>query len=215
MTNTDENEFFLMESILWEHCCGFWLLPEHLQRLKSSSKYFTRPFDEKKLIEQLDDISKNLNPGTHAIHVRVDREGIIQLSVEPYIEDRSPVTADLASQSIDAENIFMYHHTSNRVVYEEATASRPDVDEVLLWNDKGEVTESCTSNIIIEQDGQFITPPVSCGLLPGAYRSNLLQEERFTERPVTIDELKECDKVYLVNSLVGWREVLNWGQGDS
>jgi para-aminobenzoate synthetase/4-amino-4-deoxychorismate lyase len=190
-------------------------LPEHLQRLRTSSDFFSRPYDEKKLVEQLDKITQGLTPEPHAIHIQIDPEGDIKLSVDPYVEDRSPVVAELAKQSIDVEDIFLYHHTTNRTLYDEAAVSTPGVDEVLLWNEKGEVTESCTSNIIIEQGDQYITPPVNCGLLPGTYRSKLLQEERFTERPIMIDELKECDKVYLINSLVGWREVSNWGQGNT
>ena len=33
-------DFALVEAILWEHCCGFWLLPEHLARLKTSAAHF-------------------------------------------------------------------------------------------------------------------------------------------------------------------------------
>ena len=190
-------------------------MPEHLQRLKSSSEYFSRPYNEETLVKKLDDISQGLAPEPHAIYIQIDPEGNIELSATPYVEDRKPVVAELAEHSIDVDNIFLYHHTTNRVIYEGAIASRPEVDEVLLWNEKGEVTESCTSNIVIAQGDQYITPPVSCGLLPGAYRSTLVQEERFIERPIPIDELKECEKVYLVNSLVGWREVTNWGQGNS
>ena len=211
----EKTDFSLVESIFWEHCCGYWLLPEHLQRLKSSADFFSRPYDEENLLKQLDDITKEFTPESHAIHIEVDPQGNISLSANPYLEDRRPVLAELAKQNINTENIFLYHQTTNRATYDEAIAGRPDADEVLLWNEKGEVTESCTSNLVIEQGDKFITPPVSCGLLPGAYRSSLLQEERFVERPVTIKELKECDKVYLVNSLVGWREVSNWGQGKS
>lgn len=204
-----EPEFSLKESILWEHCCGYWLLPEHLKRLRGSAAFFSRRYDEKYLKDRLDEITRGLKPRPHVIHVEVDCEGAVKLSTEPSSEDRSPVRARLAKQCIDAGNVFLYHNTTHRQVYDEAAAGMSGVDEVLLWNDRGEVTESCTANVVVELYGRYITPPVSCGLLPGVYRASLLQEGRYIERPITIDQLQDCTKLYLINSVIGWREVSN------
>ena len=48
-------------------------------------------------------------------------------------------------------------------------------DDVLFLNLRDEVTEGAISNIFIEKDGRWFTPPVECGLLAGVYRRHLLE----------------------------------------
>ena len=207
VTSLPEAEFSLTETILWEHCCGYWLLPEHLARLKASAAHFSWQYDETELAQQLDTIVEGLDPHTHKVHLLLNQNGEVSLSVESADETRAPVRARLSKQCIDVDNVFLYHNTTHRKIYDEAYTDVSGVDEVLLWNSKGEVTESCTANIVVETEEQYYTPPVSCGLLPGTYRANLLQEGSLKERPISIDQLQDDSKIFLINSLVGWREV--------
>ncbi len=75
---------------------------------------------------------------------------------------------------------------------------------MLLWNREGELTESTVANLVLEIDGELLTPPISCGLLPGTLRAELLAQGRIKERVLTRTALREADAVYLVNSLRGW-----------
>jgi len=97
--------------------------------------------------------------------------------------------------------MFLYHKTTNRTVYESALEQAAGYDDVLLWNDEGEVTESCIANIVVEKDGALITPPVRCGLLPGVYRSHLLEEGSVRESVVRKEDLPRCSRIFLVNSV--------------
>ncbi|MEE4273567.1 MAG: aminotransferase class IV, partial [Thermoanaerobaculales bacterium] len=97
--------------------------------------------------------------------------------------------------------------TTNREVYERARASRPDCDDVLLWNERGEVTESTIANLVARIDGELVTPPVSSGLLAGTYRDELLSRGEIAERVIRIEELKETEALYLINSVQRFRDV--------
>jgi len=203
-----DSDFSLVETILWESCCGFWLLPEHLARLKSSAEHFSWQYDEKDIQQQLDICVDGLDRAPHLIRVLVDKNGNVILSIELSSENRTAVRAGLAKQCIDVENDFIYHKTTRREIYEDAAAGMSEVDEVLLWNAKGEVTESCTSNILFELEDKMYTPPASCGLLSGTLRANLLEEGSIEERPIHTHQLQDCTKIYLINSAIGWREVI-------
>ena len=83
----------------------------------------------------------------------------------------------------------------------------PDCDDVLLYNEKNELTEFTIGNLIVEMDGRLYTPPISCGVLAGTFRAHLLETGQVEERVIRIDELKKCTKFFFVNSVRKWREV--------
>jgi para-aminobenzoate synthetase/4-amino-4-deoxychorismate lyase len=79
------------------------------------------------------------------------------------------------------------------------------VGDVVLVNDRGEVTESTIANLAVRLNGVWVTPPIDAGLLPGTYRTVLLREGRLIERPVTVNELGGAGELALVSSVRGWR----------
>jgi para-aminobenzoate synthetase/4-amino-4-deoxychorismate lyase len=80
-------------------------------------------------------------------------------------------------------------------------------DDVLLYNERGELTEFTIGNLIVELNGQLLTPPISCGVLAGTFRAHLMETGQILERPFTIDQLKGCTKIYRVNSIRQWQRV--------
>ncbi|HKL21289.1 MAG TPA: aminotransferase class IV, partial [Tichowtungia sp.] len=110
-------------------------------------------------------------------------------------------TLRIAKQPVDSQNVFLYHKTTNRSVYEKAKADSPDADDVLLFNERGEITESCIANVVVELDGRKVTPPVSCGLLAGTFRDELLEAGEIEEQFVLLDDLKRTDAIWLINSV--------------
>jgi para-aminobenzoate synthetase/4-amino-4-deoxychorismate lyase len=206
-TTDGDSGFALVESILWEDCCGFWLLSEHMQKMRASAVHFGFVWDEAQVLAQLDEVVKDLSCDS-IVRVELRRDGVINMSTKPASGDRSPVRASPSKQPVDPLNHFLQHSTTQRDHLVEAQQGLQHYDEVLLWNTRGEVTGSCTSNLVVEINGEYFTPPVSCGAMPGAYRASLIAEGRLTERPIRLDELALCDKVYLINSRIGWREVI-------
>ena len=81
-------------------------------------------------------------------------------------------------------------------------------DDVLFLNQRGEVTEGAISNVFIERDGRWLTPPVECGLLAGVCRRHLLETlEHVEERVLYAEDLRQADAVYLSNAARGLRKV--------
>ena len=79
---------------------------------------------------------------------------------------------------------------------------------MLFLNLRGEVTEGAISNIFIEKDGRWFTPPIECGLLPGVYRRHLLETRPEIEERVLFEEdLRHADAIYLANAVRGLRRV--------
>ena len=71
----------------------------------------------------------------------------------------------LAKNHINSSNIFVQHKTTNRSVYDNMKKDLKDYDDVLLWNEKQQITECTIYNIAIFKNNRWITPPLKCGLL--------------------------------------------------
>ena len=112
--------------------------------------------------------------------------------------------AALAAEPVDPHDVFLFHKTTRRAIYEHARASRPDAEAVILWNSLGEVTEGTDFNIVVEIDGDQVTPPIECGLLPGTFRAQLLDDGEIIERRIRVDQLRAAGRGWLINSVRGW-----------
>ena len=110
----------------------------------------------------------------------------------------------LASEPVDSRDAFLFHKTTRRVVYDAAREAHPAADDVILWNERGELTESCFANLVLEIGGERVTPPVECGLLAGVFRQELLEAGVVREGVLHREDLAKADAVWLVNSVRGW-----------
>jgi para-aminobenzoate synthetase/4-amino-4-deoxychorismate lyase len=114
-----------------------------------------------------------------------------------------PLRVRIAREPIDAGEVFLFHKTTNRRLYNQARL--PDCDDTILWNRQGEVTEATMANVVIDRQGTLVTPPVECGLLAGTFRAELLARGEVREAIVPVDELRAAGRIWLVNSVHEWR----------
>lgn len=201
-------DFCLLETILWAPGKGYFLLESHLQRLRDSAAYFSFPLDEPRVLGWLDGLSRDFGPYCYKVRLVVAEDGQVTAQAErlPEAPPDKVLRVCLAPGPVDPGDAFLYHKTTNREVYSRAMAARPGYDDVILWNDSGELTESCFANLVVELDGELVTPPVDCGLLPGTYRAWLLEKGQVKERVIPVADLDRCSRLFLVNSVRGQRQ---------
>ena len=78
------------------------------------------------------------------------------------------------------------------------------MDDVILWNERGEVTEATIANVVAEIDGVRYTPPLSCGLLGGTFRGELLGSGQIRERVLIRADVSGASRLWLINSVREW-----------
>jgi len=197
-------EFQLLETMRWTRGEGIFLREEHLRRLEDSARYFGFDLDLPALREALEQEVVRADGVAGVLRLTLDRSGRWSLEHRP-LPLPSPCRAVLALSAVD-EDTFLFHKTTRRAVYDLARSQAPGADDVLLWNGRGEMTESTIASLVVELDGELLTPPLACGLLPGTMRARLLQEGRIRESVVRKEDLPRCTRLWLVNSVRGWRE---------
>jgi len=196
--------FELFESLAHVPAEGFRHLDEHLERLAGSAGYFGFRFEPEAAAAALKRAVAEVT-GPSVVRLMLARDGGLSTDVRDLPPADDAVRVALDDEPVDPSDVWLFHKTTRRAPYERRRERRPDVDDVLLVNDRGEVTESTIANLAVRLDGVWVTPPVDAGLLPGTYRNVLLREGRMTERPVTVDELRGAGELALVSSVRGWR----------
>lgn len=193
--------FSLLESLRWTPEEGFFLLDQHLQRLGRSARYFAYSIDLEALRYQLLTATQPLAAQPHKIQLQVSKTGVPTIDIQPLPIQPQPYRVSLASHPIDSSNPYLYHKTTYRPMYAEALQTAAGYDDVVLWNERGEITESCIANVVVERDGEWVTPPVHCGLLAGTHRSLLLEQGKICEQVIRVEELSRCTQILLINSV--------------
>jgi para-aminobenzoate synthetase/4-amino-4-deoxychorismate lyase len=203
-------DFELLETMRWTAAGGVARLEHHLGRLAGSAEYFGFAVDLDAIQNRLAALDRAGMPDPARLRLLAGRQGELRLEVYPLELPVAPerVRLGLAREAMDLDDVFLYHKTTHRAVYQQARAGRPDCDDVLLWNQRGELTETTTANVVLSLDGQLVTPPVASGLLAGALRAELLETGVVKEQVLVVDDLARCQAIYLVNSLRGWREAV-------
>ena len=199
--------FELLETMRWSREEGYFLLDLHLQRLAESAEYFDFPLKLADVKERLTSVSKEFVDLTK-VRLLVSKKEKVTIQTFPLkaASSHRPLKVRLAVEPVSSDNIWLFHKTTNRKVYEDARAARPKADEVILWNEAGELTEGTISNIVLDLDGRLVTPPLTSGLLNGTFRQHLLQNAQIHEERVFVEDLHRCRKVHLINSVRLWQE---------
>jgi branched-chain amino acid aminotransferase len=84
-------------------------------------------------------------------------------------------------------------------------AHEQGLDEVVLLNERGEVSECTSANIFAVEGDQVWTPPLDSGCLPGVTRAVLLEEVhipglRVSEKKLRLDDLAGADEVFITST---------------
>jgi para-aminobenzoate synthetase/4-amino-4-deoxychorismate lyase len=197
-------EFQLLETIALADG-AYALLHRHLSRARDSARYFGFRWDEAQVLRTLGDVCRSLPLGRWRIRLIVGRDGKAHTEASPLGEPQKvPVLARFASRAIDDRDPLVFHKTTARSRYEvEVERCRP-CDDVILWNCRGEVTESTIANVVVFSDGKHWTPPREAGLVAGTLREELISKGELFERTITKEELVSARCFALINSVRGW-----------
>lgn len=190
----------LVETILVQNC-EIKYKKEHFERLVSSAKQLGFKFDKVQNVtckEQNDCI----------LRILLDKNGVLETQILP-LEEIKTNHVTLSKKPVNSNEAMLYHKTTYRPWYEKAMEKikKGEIFDEIFFNEKGELTEGARSNIILEIDGKWFTPPVECGILNGVLRQRLLKQGKIKEKILRLEDLQKADKIYCINSVRGIVEV--------
>jgi para-aminobenzoate synthetase / 4-amino-4-deoxychorismate lyase len=199
-------DFELLETMRFDPGTGVLHLDRHLDRAADSADHFGFAFDRVTALEAVEK-AVAAAPADRSMRVRLSirKDGTAHVATSPLASDPEIVRVEIDHVEQDPRDVFLFHKTSRRQRYEDARRRHPDADDVLLVNDRGEVTESTIANVAARIEGSWVTPPVEAGLLPGIGRAVALEEGRVVEGRLSIDDVRSADELALISDTRGWR----------
>jgi para-aminobenzoate synthetase / 4-amino-4-deoxychorismate lyase len=179
-------------------------LERHLSRQAGSARQFGFAYDDARTRAAVAETERTHPHGQWRVRLLVARDGTPTIECTPYTADPRPWRVTFASAPVDSRDPFLANKTTHRSMYDNARQARPDVDDVLLSNERGEITEATLANVVAEIDGVRYTPPLNSGLLGGTFRGELLDLDQIRERVLTRADLTHASRLWLINSVREW-----------
>lgn len=198
-------EFKLLETLRWERGEGYYLLDRHLERLAASASHLGFACGIEAVRAALAAYAHDLAEPLHRVRVTLGEDGCIEMSDSP-LRLEEALCAAFAGKRVDSGNPLLYHKTTLRDFYDrerERLSQELGCQEVLFLNERGEVTEGSFTNVFIGERGKMLTPALSCGLLPGVLREEMLRSGEAREAVLTKQDILNAKAVWLGNSVRG------------
>ncbi|MCE1194595.1 MAG: chorismate-binding protein [Acidovorax sp.] len=178
----------------------------HVRRMGEAAAHFGYAFNAHAVRQELQVTALRHLRGHWRVRLLLAPDGSARAEAFALQPTAEPVRLQLAAQPFEAAHSeFVRYKTTRREHYAAFAPTTPGVFDTVLWNPAGEITEGTFGNLAAQlQDGRWITPPLSCGLLPGVGRALALSEGRVTEAVLRVDDLPSVRGWAFINSLRGW-----------
>jgi para-aminobenzoate synthetase/4-amino-4-deoxychorismate lyase len=203
-----EPDFELLETMLLDKNKNITDLERHLARMENSARFFNFNFDLGKAFELIKSKTR-LMPGNSRLRLLLDFRGNFRLRAYPLKNigwGLEKAKIKLAEECVCSSNKFLRHKTTRRDFYNRQfkKATEAGLDEVIFVNERQEICEGAITNIFIQDDnGEWITPQLDCGLLPGVWRAENIDKLNAAEKVLYVEDLKKAKKILIGNSVRG------------
>jgi para-aminobenzoate synthetase / 4-amino-4-deoxychorismate lyase len=204
MTESEKLPFRLFETMYWNGSIPW--LKFHLDRLQGSAQEFGFLLDVEAVKDGLNARTKSMSANeTARIRLSLAPDGLFSIATKPYLRPHVPVQIGLASGRVSSGYPLLRHKTTERNMYDRAQkeAASRSLYDVILSNERGELTEGSITNLFVKLAGEWFTPPLASGLLPGIGRRVFLLESGAQERPLTVEDVQKAEEIRVTNALIG------------
>ena len=124
---------------------------------------------------------------------------LFTVSHDAYTEKPDPMRVNFFSETVIGAIHKQFPYDYRFSILE--AAHDEGFDDSILFNAKNEITETAVANVVFLIDGQWVTPPITAGLLPGVIRAIAVENCGVKVRPIHISEIPEVKSALVLSSL--------------
>ncbi|RDK00653.1 aminodeoxychorismate synthase component I [Paraburkholderia lacunae] len=208
-----EPGFELFETMYATREEGVRHLSRHLARLSASAATLGFKFDGNGIRTSLAGTCAALSAQTpHRVRLALNKSGAVQITAAVLAPLAEPTAGVLLAPehgfaTMEANDPLLRHKTTRRAEYDRGwrEAEAKGAFDTLFFNERGELTEGGRSNVFVKLAGQWWTPPLESGVLPGIMRSVLLEDTGLhaAQRVLTRADVQNAEALLVCNALRG------------
>ncbi len=188
----------VLETLRYDSRGGCVRMALHVARAERTCAALGFAFDRVELVRILNGVKADVSL---RLRVSIGADGIV-LEKQPFIAG-GDWRFGLSGVRLSSADPWLQVKTTQRALYNQARLGLASgLDEVVFMNENGHLCEGTITNLFVQKDDGLVTPPLSCGVLPGVLRADLLAQGKAREGIITVADLDE-GQVFLGNSLRG------------
>jgi branched-chain amino acid aminotransferase len=179
-----------------------WALSRHMRRALNSARRLRQPFPSEDLIRSAVSEAIGANPfAVGRLRIIFAKDGYLILTHQEYFEISSPAILGIKHSHVAGNQALekRYPYTEKLELLNEAQQN--GLDDYLLINRAGLITETAIANVVFQLNGDWVTPPLSDGVLPGVTRALLVEKAGVLVRQIKESDLRSLNSGFLVSSL--------------
>jgi branched-chain amino acid aminotransferase len=175
----------------------------HLRRLQRTGETLRLPIDLEAVRADAHRLLAEAGTGPDAqlLRVMITRGGrrILLTEQMPEMPERARLMSVTYSPTRILDGAKSLSYAANMLA--SRLAREAGYDEALLVSPHGRVLEAPTSSLFYVLGGELYTPPLDEHILASITRALVIEVSGAAERPITLDELKTADEVFLASTV--------------
>jgi branched-chain amino acid aminotransferase len=179
-----------------------WAMSRHMRRAVSSAQQsgFRIPSEEliRTAVEELCRTEKHPNGLLRLSFGQNGKWSAVHLPYVPVTHGAKLLTYD-KTIAVDGQPVKSYPYNHRLEILEAIKVL--GADEAIVCNDKEKVCEGSVTNLLLNIDGKWVTPPISDGVLPGVMRALVIEYCGVSVRSVERSEIPLVQSAFLLSSL--------------
>jgi branched-chain amino acid aminotransferase len=179
-----------------------WALSRHMRRALNSARRHDQPFPDEELIRNAVAETIAANPySIGRLKLLFGVDGSLRVTHQEYLEIKTAAHLGIRQLTDEVPTPVekRYPYTQNLEILNDAKSA--GFDDFILVNRDGFVTETAIANLVFQVGGEWITPPLSDGVLPGVMRALLVEKNGVIVRQIRVNQLNEIESGFVVSSL--------------
>jgi len=179
-----------------------WALSRHMRRALNSARRNDQPFPNEEMIR--DAVTETITANPYSIgrlRLLFGVDGSFCATHQEYLEIETAANLGIRDLKADVSTPVekRYPYTQNLQIVAEAKSA--GFDDYILINPDGFITETAIANLVFDLNGEWITPPLSDGVLPGVMRALLVEKAGVIVRQIRDNQLNQIESGFVVSSL--------------
>lgn len=179
-----------------------WALSRHMRRALNTARRNDLPFPNEELIRRAVTETIAVNPFLIGrLRIAFGDNGSMLVTHQEYLELTKPAHLGVRHfEHVGSEIVEKrYPYTENLKLL--AQAQSTGFDDFLLINGQGKVGETAIANLVFQVEHEWVTPPLSDGVLPGIMRALLIEKAGVLVRQIDSNQLVMITSGFIVSSL--------------